>query len=330
MPLPQSMLIRTFQKQRKVKKTILSITGIIVGAIILLKITNYIYVKIITPETVSTENIKIWNDISFIGKISNENKFPIYTHIITNTNDERLYLKSSSINLNQYNNNKIEIVGTIKDIYKGSPVLEVHTIKLAEQWVIIKNNIYFFAKDLLYIDFSNQNQLSAQRTNKEIIINYDNKKLFTIERFLCSRVLKNKSCTYLIEDYGQTQKENFDSYRGYTFYKHWSWLRTVFDGNMFGYIFKNVDDSMILDMSSMIRIIDKNFISNNKQDQIKQACTTKEWSISQITFSTIRHENDNQITLIVDWDIKKKVITCEVTFDMRNERKIQKVKIHEK
>lgn len=41
-----------------------------------------------------------------------------------------------------------------------------------------------------------------------------------IERFVCSKILKSRDCTYLITDYIKNNKDTFESYRGYTFYKH--------------------------------------------------------------------------------------------------------------
>jgi hypothetical protein len=55
--------------------------------------------------------------------------------------------------------------------------------------------------------------LSAKKEKKEIQIFYEKQKVSSIERFLCSRVLRQRDCTYLIEDYSNNQKENFDSYR---------------------------------------------------------------------------------------------------------------------
>ncbi len=325
------MLIRTFQKKRNVKKTILIIIIMVFWIFLVSKITTSIYNKITAPKIISAEESKIGNEVTIKWEIKVENNFPIYTHSISNIS-QKFYIKSASINLNKFLWATNEIVGKVTDNYKWIPVIDVDAIKDINQWLIIKDNIFFFVKDLLYLDFTNQNQLSAYKKDKEVTINYNDEKLFSIERFLCSRVLKNKNCMYLIDDYGQTQKETFDSYRWYTFYKHGTWLRTVFDGDMFGYIFKNIEDDTIIDISSMIRIIDKYFIISNKGQQIKDACQTKDGNMQHINYSKIRHENDpNTITIIVDGDISKnKVISCEVTFDMRNQWKIKKTKVSEK
>lgn len=294
----------------------------IVWIIVVAKISNSIYTKITEPN--QSQGFVIGETINFDGEITAENNFPLYTHKITNKKWDSVFLKSSTINLNKHIW-KLEINWKIKDIKKWTPIIDVIAIKFPEQWLIIKNNIYFFVKDMLYIDFSNQSQLSARKEKKEIQIFYEKQKLSSIERFLCSRVLRQRDCTYLIEDYGKSQKENFDSYRWYTYYKHWSGLRTVFDGNMFWYIFKDIEEETMLSLSNIIRIVDKNFIISNKKEEIKKACSEKWENIDQIGTSSIQYEDDNEVIVTVEWS--KNDNKCKVTFDMRNERKVIKVQI---
>jgi len=54
---------------------------------------------------------------------------------------------------------------------------------------------------MLYLDFKNQPNLSAKKNDKEIQIFYKDEKISNIERFLCNRVLRQRDCNYLIEDY---------------------------------------------------------------------------------------------------------------------------------
>ncbi len=315
------MVIRTFQRKKKIKKIIITLFAIIIWAFFIARISDNIYSSIIRNRD---NTYKIGTATSIIGTISIENNFPLYTHKITDKHWKIFFLKSSLFNLNNYTGN-IEIRGTIKDIKKSTPIIDVEIIKLIDQWLIIKNNTYFFLKDMIYIDFSNQQTLSAKKNEKEIEIWYANEKLFSIERFLCNRVLRQRDCNYLIEDYNDTQKENFDSYRWYTYYKHGTWLRTVFDGTMFWYIFKNIEEEMILNTSSIIRIVDKDFILDNKTKEIKQACQEKNKDTREIHWSLLEYENNDKISLIIDNHSTGK--RCKVTFDMRNERKITETKI---
>jgi hypothetical protein len=65
-----------------------------------------------------------------------------------------------SVNLNAYKGD-VEVVGKLEKFLKRTPIVEVQSIKLPDQGLIIKNNIYYFTDDFLYIDFSSQTQLSA-------------------------------------------------------------------------------------------------------------------------------------------------------------------------
>lgn len=293
-----------------------------IWVIIVTKIFDFIQTEI--TESNKNENLNIWKNISFYWEISIESNFPIYTHKITNKNWEIIFLKSSNINLNKYIW-ELEIYWEIIDHKGNSPIIEVSSIKFPEQSLIIKNNIYFFVKDMLYLDFTNQPDLSAKKDDKEIQIFYKDEKISNIERFLCNRVLRQKDCNYLIEDYWATQKENFDSYRWYTYYKHWTGLRTVFDGTMFGYIFKDIEVDNMLSLSNIIRIVDKNFVLENKIETIKETCA-KNWEIiEKFNTSSIQYDDDNKIHIIIESQKSKN--SCKITFDIRNERKIIQTQI---
>ena len=96
--------------------------------------------------------------------------------------------------------------------------------------------------------------------------------MVSVERFVCSKILKTRDCTYLIANYIETNKDNFESYRAYTFYKHGTGFWTTFDDNQFGFLFKDISDDMVLDISNMFRIVNKSFVIDNKLDIIKDVC----------------------------------------------------------
>ncbi len=317
-----NMVIRTFQKQRNIKKTLGIIGTMIVGIFLVAKLSNTIYEKI--AEKNANQTFVVGTTINFAGEIESENNFPLYTHKISNKQGNTIFLKSSSINLNSYSG-KLEIFGEIKDIRKDIPIIEVSALKFIDQGLIIKNNIYFFVKDLLYLDFWNQPQLSARKEKKEIQIFYEKQKVSSIERFLCSRVLRQRDCTYLIEDYSNNQKENFDSYRWYTYYKHGTGLRTVFDQTMFWYVFKDIEEETMLNLSTIIRIVDKKFIISNKRNVIKEACSNKWEDAIQVENSIVQYDDNNQVHVSAKSSKTEK--TCKVTFDMRNERAIVQTEI---
>lgn len=263
--------------------------------------------------------------LTFSGKLVSDNNFPNYTHSIMTQDGNKVGLKSTTINLNAYVDKKITLVGTVKKYFKITPVVEITTLKFADQWLILKDNRYFFVNDLLYLDFSTQPQLSATKSGADIVVLFNEAPVVNIERFACSKILKTRDCTYLITNYIQSNKDNFESYRAYTFYKHSTWFWTTFDDNLYGFLFKNISDDMVLDISNMFRMVNKQFVIENKMDSIQSTCQdafselhtidSTEWELS--------YKDPYMITVDLKWtDKKKNPATCRITFDVWNDWEI--------
>jgi len=268
--------------------------------------------------------------LTFSGRIVTDNQFPTYTHSLTTKEWKKIGLKSSTINLNAYVDKKIELVGRVKKYFKVTPVLEVDTIKIPDQGLIITDNRYFFVNELVYLDFSTQPQLSASKSWNDIQVRFNEDPVVSIERFVCSKILKTRDCTYLITNYIQTNKDNFESYRAYTFYKHGTGFWTTFDDNQFGFLFKNVSDDMILDISNMFRIVNKDFVVENKSNLIQSNCQNDFSQLRTIDSEwTFTYHDPYTITLgLQGSDKKKNPATCRITFDIRNDRNVTDVQFN--
>ena len=309
------MLIRSFQRRDMRKKRIFTLIWVGILIILVWIIGNSVKNYYQQQQSLPAENLKPWQIITFEGKIKNTNKFPIYTHTIQNENWIKAYLKSSNINLNIYEKQEITLKWKISEIYKGTPLIEVNEVRILNEGLSVNDNVYIFSKDLLLLDFKNQSQLSAKRTEREIEVYYGNKRIFTIERFVCSKIYKNGNCDELIDNYEEKQKDSFTSYRGYTYYKHGTWLWTVFDGNSFGYILKDIEDSMLLDISSNIKMIDAEVLINTEWKKINKACGFK-----SITMGNITNKEENMITVLFEGkDSEDKDKSCHISFDIENE-----------
>ncbi len=312
------MLIRKIrQKQIVNKKTLLYIILICVGVILIFKGLTSLTQNVPSPKDGLTPT---WSQVRFIGKLKTDNNFPHYTHTLTTDKGEVIGLKSSTINLNDYLKRKIGIAGPIQKYFKTTPVIDVQSLLLPEQQLLITDNKYFFLKDFMYLDLSSQPQLSAIRSGNEINILYDNKNMVaSIERFVCSKILKNQDCGYLVLDYLNSKKDTFDSTRGYTFYKHGTGFRTAFDGNTYGYLFKNVEDDMILDISTMFRMVNKDFITNNKMAQIQSGCRNADHELKAIYTANLSYADPYTIVMAIKGlDQKKKPLSCTVSLDVWN------------
>lgn len=272
----------------------------------------------------------LWASLTFSGKIVVDSNFPNYTHSLTTKEWKKIGLKSSTINLNTYVGKKIELVGRVKKYFKLTPIIELDTLKIPDQWLIITANRYFFVKDLMYLDFFTQPQLSASKSWNDIQVWFNTDPVVAIERFVCNKILKTHDCTYLITDYIKNNKDNFDSYQGYTFYKHGTWFWTTFDDNLFGFLFKNISDDMILDISNMFSIVNKDFVVENKLKLIQSNCQNDFAQLYTIdTEWTISYQDPYTITLgLKGLDKKKNPATCKITFDVRNDRNVTDVQFN--
>lgn len=272
----------------------------------------------------SAKDLIVWQKIIFAGNMDIDNHFPVYTHSIYRWGTQ-IGLRSSSINLNNYTG-EIEVAGLVLEIYKWIPIIDVSVVKLEKPGLIVKWNTYTFIKDLIYFDFSDQVQLSANKSWKNISIYFEKEPVFSLERFLCSKIITDKDCNQIIETYITAKKEFFNSSLGYVYYKISDSQWALFDWNLFGYIFRNTDDNTLLDMSSMIKIINKNFVLANKYELIKEKCKNDEYKVKDISFSKLWFNDPYYVVMTVEGSTKsKKDYSCSITFDLWNERAVKDV-----
>lgn len=314
------MVIRKL-KQKKIlnAKVIFRFVALCVGTYFLITFVGSIGERF--SSTPQDAMYTLWASHTFSGKIVVDNNFPTYTHSIIAQDGTKIWLKSSTINLNAYVDQNLEVAGRVKKYFKVTPVVEVDTIKLPEQWLIINANRYMFVNDLMYLDFSTQPQLSASKSWNDIQVWFNEDPVVSVERFVCSKILKTRDCTYLIANYIETNKDNFESYRAYTFYKHGTGFWTTFDDNQFGFLFKDITDDMVLDISNMFRIVNKSFVIENKLDLIKDTCKNDFAQLRTVDSNewTLTYHDPYTIILGVQWTDKKwEPATCRITFDVRN------------
>lgn len=161
----------------------------------------------------------------------------------------------------------------MQEIYKSLPIIEVTYVKLASQHLIIKNNSYFFTKDLLRFDFDQQVGFSAERTGDAVQVYFEDRLLARFEPFVCNQVTKSQDCEQIINDLRYEDTEAFVSYDGYDYFRYGSGKRITFNNYLMGYIITPESDERLLDLSNATRIIDKSFVIKHKEEQMKSSCT---------------------------------------------------------
>ena len=319
------MIIRKIRRNEIVSKKKIMRFGLVLLVVLLVAKWVFSWVNKESANLATLKPSQVGETVHVQGVLSVDNNFPHYTHNIVDEKWTTVGVKSVAVNLNAYKDTKVEVVGTLESFLKSTPIVDVQSVKLPDAGLIVKNNVYYFTDQFLYIDFSTQPQLSASLSWKDIVIRFGGKPVVSIQRFLCAQILKGKDCTSLEDEYLKSQRDNFDSYRGYVFYKHGENIWTTFDGNLFGYIFKNIDDDMMLNISSMIRIVNKDFIIQNKMPIIQGKCANADEYLKTIDTSKIQYGDARNIQLMLQGESNKKhTVQCSITFDTWNEWTVNK------
>lgn len=273
----------------------------------------------------------IWEQIQITGEITPDNNFPTNTHKITNS-EVSFGLKSSSLNLNNFINQKVILNWEIYDFSNKFPLLQITNIKIPESKLIIQNNKYFFTQELISFDFSEDIELKAEKTGNNINIVYQDQLILSMETFVCSKVSSAQNCEEMILNYNRHLHETFTSYFGTIFYKNTENSWVVFNDNTIWYIFKTNDSDSLLNISHLIHIINNKFIKENKYELIYNNCITDEWnSITEINKLSADIIDESLTKIDVEWfDSQQNQINCKLTLNIRNDRKIETINVSKK
>ena len=126
------MIIRKIKKNEIVSRK--KLMKWILIAIVLLIIGKGISSRV-NKETTALMDLKpeqVGETVHVQGYLSVDNKFPNYTHSLTDDKGMLIGIKSVSVNLNAYKG-KVEVVGKLEKFLKTTPIVDVQAIKLPSQ-----------------------------------------------------------------------------------------------------------------------------------------------------------------------------------------------------
>ena len=97
-------------------------------------------------------------------------------------------------------------------------------------------------------------------------------------------------------------------------------------------MFKNISDDMVLDISNMFRIVNKDFIIKNKLDLIQSNCKNDTTQLRSIdSEGSLVYEDPYMLNLLLNGtDKKNNPVTCRITFDARNNWNVKDVEFSNK
>lgn len=269
-------------------------------------------------------NYFLWEELTEYGTLEIHNNYPLNTHKLI-TKNWIFWLISSSLNINNFIDDEILIHWNISNITKEFPIIEVDSISIPDKNVKVKNNIYSFTKELLYLDFSQEKEFYATKNWQTITIYHQKTPVIEIETFFCSKITPTQNCEELIESYKTNDNDLFSSYGWNIFYKISDNKWATFNDDTLWYIIHTTDEDLLLNISHLINIINTTFIAKSKSDFLISNCL---WDIDPTTIkvSDIKKE-------VLDSDLIKLEITlddllwnstiCKLNIDVYDNRNIK-------
>ncbi len=327
------MLIRKISKKR-LRITIISVLIIVFISILFISKTIF---KVntdsnwISIDSTKLINVKKWNIINVKWNLKEWWEFPFYTHTITDLSWNIFWLKTYTINLNNYTW-QIEINWKIENIYKDLPIIWINEVKIPKDNIIIKDNRYFFVNYLIMFDFWDKTNYKVyEKWNDKIEVFFRKNKVLTMEPFVCNKVINSKNCDNILNDLMYKWTENFTSYYWNDYYKYKTWQWITFNKWIMAYIFTPVNDDFMLDIANIISIKDMKYILTKKQDVIYNKCQDEENELKFKNIDEVKmiHNKPKEINLIVSWPSNKWwKMNCNIIFDLRNNRKLKNVIVY--
>lgn len=315
---------------RKITSPYSYMTKIIIACIIILILVGQIIHRNnkdipITEQSdliVAPDGIQEGSTITATWIIQTDSNFPIHTHSLLLTNQSKIGLRSTTINLNNFLW-EFEVQWTIHTINKWIPSIDINTLKNRTSEYIIKDNIYTYLKQQIIINLQNLVSIYSFSDANNIYIITDGLPIITIGYIDCKETTQQEQCEWYQSLINNSTTERFTSSLGITFYKVKEGVWTIFHNDEKIYILTSDSDDDIIDFSNTIDLIDGPYILEKYEKEIFASCVELD-SISQI--STEKSEQGVTIS-ITGTNTKKETLGCTISIDLRNEMWITNVSL---
>lgn len=263
---------------------------------------------------VTSNGIQKWSTITATGIIQVDNNFPIHTHSLLLSNQSKIGLRSTTINLNNFLG-EFEIQWTIHTVEKGTPSVDVDMLKNRSSSYIIKDNIYTYLKQQIIINLQNLVSIYSFSDANNIYIITDGLPIVTIAYIDCKETAKQEQCESYQNLINNSSTQRFTAPTGITFYKVKEWVWTIFHNDNKIYILTSDTDDDIIDFSNTIDLLDWPYVLEKYQEEIFASCA----ELDNITQVTTEKSQQWVIIAITGTDRKKETLGCKISIDLRNE-----------
>ncbi len=299
-------LRKIHSKKKRNYKIFFAITAAF--AIVIALITT---INSFTTDGTSSETLSWAQQLSLRGTIRpNLENSKVFSHIISQDN-KIFWLKSSSIDLNNFSG-QVDIQGYIINEVDNTSIIEVTVITSTETTPkITKKNSLSLWEKWLFIDFKDDTTYEVALEKSDIIIKQNNEIVLKISNFLCDQKDPAKNCKKFTNPENNTVQP-FASTNRNTYYKlPDSKNRVVSQDNQNWFLLSPKDDTVLVNLSSYIIFLNKEYIKNNFENKITENCEKNDIKISNLDDLTYTNKN-GKITITTEWvKTDKSKATCE-------------------
>ncbi len=271
---------------------------------------------------IAPDGIQEGSTITATGIIQIDNNFPIHTHSLVLSNQSKIGLRSTTINLNNFLG-EFEIQGNIHTINKWMPSIDVNTLKNKPSSYIVRDNIYTYLKQQIIINLENLVSIYSFSDENNVYIITDGLPVITIWYIDCKENSKQKQCEWYQNLINNSDTERFISPIGITFYKVKEWVWTIFHNDNKIYTLTSDTDDDIIDFSSTIDLIDGPYILEKYQEEIFSSCAELD-SVTQVA----TEKSEQWVTInITGTNTKKETLGCKISIDLRDDMWITNISL---
>jgi len=241
-----------------------------------------------------------------------------YSEYFLKNNKSRLLLKNYPKNIDNLIWKNVIIQWESKTIGKDQIFL-IKSLKDLDNNIFIEDENYLFANDLLILNAKQIPWLIINIEWDKIIIYYQNSPLVNISTFGCSKISTSRNCKNMIDDFESNENEYFNSYNWIVYYKLQENKWNIFNDLFLWYYFETQEDKTLLNISSIINIINSDYVRYNKKSLVTNYCK----ELLSIDDINIIWKEWNILIVNATWkDKDKKKSECNIKFDLMDQRKI--------
>ena len=276
--------------------------------------------------------LSVWDEVAFSGSIRPDGDMENYTHTYLSDQYWYIWLKSKTIILNNYSD-WVYFEWIVEKIYREMPIvlvtkiynLDINEIEntwdisedltgesIDSQTVYLPNLWLYFNEDFLQ-KYSLVNEWDWSILK---IKNLETSVIYPINYFKCSTSSSSENCERLNNLYSSSSSTKFVDKYGVSYYKDLEVNSRFFSNDLlFGYKINDADESFVRDMSTLLTVVNKNFVEKNILPKISSLCVVNHAGIEKVEKSELSYKNSD-FYYIIDWlDNDKNKIHCELKID---------------